>query len=386
MDEQIAKFCLECPKCQLNRSDSNRASPGPLTPIPPAALPFERWGLDFVGPLPESKGGNKYILTAIDYATRWVVAKAYPTKSSASVMDFIYNQIVMQFGSPYEIITDRDKAFLEDALPYYEELLRIKHLPTTSYHPRTNGMVERMHQMINHSLRCLTQDHMDRWDEFLAETIFSIRARTHAVTGHSPFYLAFGIEPRLPIDSTPPRSAMQPLDEIERMELEGEFRAREFEELGLARRAAVERTKSQAEAMLRRNTATGESSDHKFDEGDWVKIRMFKKNKWERQWTGPFSVVKLAYPHTYYVMNFRGEWLPHPINEERLALWRGTKTDEAINPTDDPELMDELGQHPPTYVTPAGDPYSVHPEDLQDPFPPSDSDVEDDSLEGENDL
>ena len=109
-------------------------------------------------------------------------------------------------------------------------------------------MVERMHQMLNHSLRCLTQDHMERWDEFLAETVFAIRARVHSVTGKSPFFLAFGIEPRLPIDSTPPRSTMAPLDELERLELDGEFRAREFEELGMARRAAIERTRVQAEA------------------------------------------------------------------------------------------------------------------------------------------
>ncbi|KAH9244449.1 hypothetical protein BASA81_018141 [Batrachochytrium salamandrivorans] len=44
-------------------------------PVPPVALPFERWGIDFYGPMAETKSGNKYLITCIDYATRWVLAK-----------------------------------------------------------------------------------------------------------------------------------------------------------------------------------------------------------------------------------------------------------------------------------------------------------------------
>ncbi|OMJ12906.1 Retrotransposon-derived protein PEG10 [Smittium culicis] len=344
MEQKIKQIVSNCSVCQLNRSDSQSTHSAPLRPITPAALPFERWGIDFVGPIPTSKSGNSYILTAIDYATRWVVAQPYPDKSSRSVMHFIYNHIVMQYGPPFEIISDRDKAFLEDALPHYEQLLRIKHLPTTSYHPRTNGMVERMHQMLNHSLRCLTQDHMNRWDEFLPQTVFAIRSRQHSVTKYSPFYLMFGVEPRLPCDTTPPRSTMQPLDELEQMEERHEFNARQFEELGLARRAATERTMAQAEIMLQRNKKTHkEDCDHRFEIGDWVKLRMHKKNKWDRQWAGPFMIVKLYFPHTYYIMSFRGDWLDTPVNEERLAKWKGTSAED-INPVDEPELFSHLSQ------------------------------------------
>ncbi|KAH9263085.1 hypothetical protein BASA83_013584 [Batrachochytrium salamandrivorans] len=62
---------------------------GPLE-CPPVALPFERWGIDFYGPMAETKSGNKYLITCIDYATRWVLAKPVKdmTESACCLLSF----------------------------------------------------------------------------------------------------------------------------------------------------------------------------------------------------------------------------------------------------------------------------------------------------------
>ncbi|KAH9263062.1 hypothetical protein BASA83_013620 [Batrachochytrium salamandrivorans] len=263
MKKDIKDFISRCPQCQLNQSASGIHSPLPIRPVPPVALPFERWGIDFYGPMAETKSGNRYLITCIDYATRWVLAKPVKEMTESAVAAFLYD-LMMTYGAPFEIISDRGKSFLAEGIDLFERENKIRHLATTPYHPQTNGMVERMHAMLGHGLTTLTNENRDRWDEFLPQTLLALRTRTHAVTGFSPFYLMFGIHPRLPYDETPPRSSLAPLDDIEQMEENSEFIARNLEEVGQARSAANVRTKAQAEAMRKRSGFDENTPDYFF--------------------------------------------------------------------------------------------------------------------------
>ncbi|KAH9263143.1 hypothetical protein BASA83_013530 [Batrachochytrium salamandrivorans] len=83
-------------------------------------------------------------------------------------------------------------------------------------------------------LTTLVADKRDRWDEYLPQVLLAIRTRTHSVTGYSPILLTLWNTPSTPNDETPPRSSLMPLDEIERMEENSEFIARNLEEVGQA--------------------------------------------------------------------------------------------------------------------------------------------------------
>ncbi|KAH9263099.1 hypothetical protein BASA83_013562 [Batrachochytrium salamandrivorans] len=63
MKKDLKDFIARCPECQLDRSSSGIHAPLPIRPVPPVALPFERWGIDFYGPMAETKSGNKYLIT-----------------------------------------------------------------------------------------------------------------------------------------------------------------------------------------------------------------------------------------------------------------------------------------------------------------------------------
>ncbi|KAH9258763.1 hypothetical protein BASA81_002827 [Batrachochytrium salamandrivorans] len=54
MKKDLKDFIARCPECQLDRSSSGIHAPLPIRPVPPVALPFERWGIDFYGPMAET--------------------------------------------------------------------------------------------------------------------------------------------------------------------------------------------------------------------------------------------------------------------------------------------------------------------------------------------
>ncbi|KAH9275642.1 hypothetical protein BASA83_001931 [Batrachochytrium salamandrivorans] len=320
MKQDIKKYISECPECQLNQSASGRHAPTPIRPIPSVALPFERWGMDFVQDLPRTKSSNQHIITAIDYATRWVVAKAVPNRDSVTVASFLY-ELMMNYGSPFELFTDRGSSFISEGIREYEKLQRIRHHATTPYHPQTNGMVERMHATMGHAITTLTQGRPDRWDEYLQQTVFALRVRKHAVTKQSPFYLLYGVHPRLPGDDGPIKETMAPLDDVELMEERAELTAREFDELGQHRTAAYHRSVAQAKAMQTRNNWDPNSEDYYYKKGDWVKLKHHSKTKFEFDWKGPYFIADIGHPGTYWLMEPSGRRFDATINESDLAPW-----------------------------------------------------------------
>jgi len=316
---ELKNFIAHCSECQLDASHSEGIHT-PVRPIPPSGLPFERWGIDFIQDLPETNSGNRHIITAIDYATRWVVAKAVPERTTSEMTKFLYENILMNYGCPYEIFSDRASALLSESLSNYMELQTIRHKATTPYHPRTNGMVERMHAMVGHSITTLSNSQPQRWDEFLNQTIFAIRVRTHATTRYSPFYLLYGIEPRIPGDTDPPRESMTEWTQ----DTMDDFETRNLETLQRARGIAYVRSLEQAKKIQQRHQHVENSSDFYFKINDWVKMKNHTPNKFEFEWKGPYFVVDVGFPGTYWLMDPNGRRLDNTVNQSDLAPWRSS--------------------------------------------------------------
>ncbi|GKB20322.1 reverse transcriptase domain-containing protein [Tanacetum coccineum] len=68
---------------------------------------FDVWGIDFMGSFPSSRG-NKYILVAVDYLSKWVEAKALPTNDARLVCKFL-KSLFARFGAPRAIISVSQK-------------------------------------------------------------------------------------------------------------------------------------------------------------------------------------------------------------------------------------------------------------------------------------
>ncbi|MFN7609898.1 MAG: hypothetical protein ACK5QX_03015, partial [bacterium] len=210
-----------------------------------------------------------------------------------------------------------------------------------------------MHAMINHSITTLSESHPQRWDEYLKQTVFALRVRTHSVTKFSPFYLLYGVEPRLPGDTDPPRETMAPLDQLEIIEARNEFTARTLEELGQDRAAAYHRSLSQSQQMLKNSDYSEETPRHFFKVNDMVKLRHHDKKKFEFQWKGPYYIVHLGPSPTYYLMDPRGRRLEAPVNQRELAPWLAPTSDNVEYFFDDSSRLDNEATPVPRFALPS---------------------------------
>ncbi|KAH9244260.1 hypothetical protein BASA81_018343 [Batrachochytrium salamandrivorans] len=81
------------------------------------------------------------------------------------------------------------------------------------------------------------------------------------------------------------------------------------------------RTKAQAEAMRKRNNFDETTPDYFFKVGDMVKMKHHDRLKLEFRWKGPYHVVDVGHPGTYWIMTPQGLRLPNAVNQNDLAPW-----------------------------------------------------------------
>jgi len=99
---------------------------------------FDVWGIDFMGPFPNSFG-HQYILLAVDYISKWVEAIPCKTNDNKVIVKFLKENIFSRFGIPRAIISDNGIHFCNRT---FEDLMRkyaITHKLSTPYHPQTSG-------------------------------------------------------------------------------------------------------------------------------------------------------------------------------------------------------------------------------------------------------
>ena len=198
MSQDIAEFVHNCAVC-LTRKSKTSTNVAPLQPMA-AGYPFAFVAIDIVGPLPVSARGNRYILVAIDYFTRW--AEAYPVAniSAESVASAFVDGWITRFGVPERLHSDQGAQFESRLFSQLCSLLGICKSRTTAYHPQGDGRVER----VNRTLVTLLRSHIlpdDRdWDLKLSFALLAYRTSRHVSTGYTPFRMLMGAEVRLPAD------------------------------------------------------------------------------------------------------------------------------------------------------------------------------------------
>ncbi|GJU52061.1 reverse transcriptase domain-containing protein [Tanacetum coccineum] len=129
------------------------------------------WGIDFMGPFPSSRG-NKYILVAVDYLSKWVEAKALPTNDARVVCKFL-KSLFARFGAPRAIISDRGTYFCNDQFAKVMLKYGVTHRLSTTYHPQTSGQVEVSNHGLQRILERTVGENRASWSDKLDDALWA---------------------------------------------------------------------------------------------------------------------------------------------------------------------------------------------------------------------
>ncbi|MCO5603134.1 hypothetical protein L7F22_057281 [Adiantum nelumboides] len=317
MHADVQHWCRSCHNCQVN--GNKKLLYGPRQAVI-ANGPFEKWGIDAMGPLPRTANGKLYILVAIDYMTRWVEAQSVAKVNEKTVSKFVYTHICCRFGTPLEIVSDNGPGFRRGLLTEVCEELKISHRHSTPYYPQSNGLVEKANGIIAGIIRKMVESKPKRWDNFLDGAIWAYKTTYRDATQFTPFHLVYGQEALQPIELNIPTIKLtgrqeQSNDEawIDRLlnlvELEWKRKAAYhcYQKKALQLKDKLnegikDKEIKEKSLVLRYNNAL----DNRFDV------------KFERRWQGPF-IVKKAFTGGYYqLMDLNGKEHRRKVNGYRL--------------------------------------------------------------------
>jgi hypothetical protein len=206
MYKDVQAFVQSCDSCQRRGKIARNEE---LCPIE-VTQAFDRVGLDFVGPLPLTKQGNRYILVATEYLTKWPEAKAVPRATAQEVVTFLIDNIVSRHGVPKKILTDQGTHFTNEMVKQLCVDLNIHKTQSTAYHPQTNGLTERYNKTLCESLAKTCYQHKKEWDQLIPAALFAYRTVKHSTTHHSPYFSLYGRLPKLPLEWNLPTHQLNP--------------------------------------------------------------------------------------------------------------------------------------------------------------------------------
>ncbi|GJU21283.1 reverse transcriptase domain-containing protein [Tanacetum coccineum] len=125
---------------------------------------FDVWGIDFMEPFPSSRG-NKYILVAVDYLSKWVEPG-------------VPHLMMLSFMSKY----------------------RVTHRLSTAYHPQTSGQVEVSNRGLKLILERTVRENRASWSDRLDDALWTFRTAYKTPIGCTPYKLVYGKSCHLPIE------------------------------------------------------------------------------------------------------------------------------------------------------------------------------------------
>jgi hypothetical protein len=309
--KDVKTYVSRCKECQHRAK--YRAEEA-LFPTKASGL-FRKICIDVVS-MPQSEGKSKLVV-ARDDLSGWVEAKAYGKVTAKIIAQFIWDEIICRHGLFDRLVVDGGGEFKGEVIRILNTY-DIKRIQVSAYHAQANGMIEGGHKAIVAALITLTDGGTLKWTRKLSAVLFAERTTIHGPTGHTPFYLVYGREAVLPVETQYPTWRTIGWNDVHTRE-----------ELLLARTRQIEMRAKDIEESMYRKTRRRQMGQEYFDSthnirkeplqtGDLIlrhdtfKIEVSKSSdtKLNWRWLGPYRISKMdALKGTYWLEELDGTGL-----------------------------------------------------------------------------
>jgi hypothetical protein len=192
MKREITNYVSKCDTCRRIKVDHLR----PTRNLQPLSIPEWKWEnicMDFIVGLLHTTSGYNSIWVIVDHLTR--SAHFIPTATRYQVRQYaeLYiSHIVRYHGIPKTIIFDRGSIFVTHFWEQLHECLGTQLIRNSSYHPQTDGQMERVNQIIKDMLCACVLTDGPKWDKHLPLAEFSYNNSYQESIKMSPFEALYG--------------------------------------------------------------------------------------------------------------------------------------------------------------------------------------------------
>ncbi|KAG2192670.1 hypothetical protein INT47_009240 [Mucor saturninus] len=321
--EWTRKVVQNCVTCQVRtKTPHNRTEPA--HPIDTPIHPFYMIGCDAIGPMDPTEDGYRYLLVAVDYLTRWPIAIPVKDITEETTVNFLFEQVVVPYGVPNFILTDRGSNFTSGYVREFFKSLNCRHLTTTAYRPQTNGLCERLNQTLSQTLAKIVRDNdaLTTWDKYVTSALLALRTMRNDTTGHTPAKLLYGYNLRTPATWPAPRTDFVQGDPVEEIASRTKVIQHMIEKLRPEARSRSNEKKQKYKARYDLQVFPR----RRFSPGEQVLMRDQKPpHKFSDRWLGPMTVTRVNNNGTYHLIGPNYRRLQGAINGDFLIPFHNHK-------------------------------------------------------------
>ena len=315
METFVRRYIASCNSCAYRKKE--RMKPVGLLKSIEVGQPFDLCAIDIWESPVRADSGNKYVIVATDYLTRYVEIKAVPNGSAEEVADFVINTIIATHGPPSKLLTDRGKVFQSRVLQAIYDMMTIQKIWTTAYKPSTDGLVEQYNHTLAEMLSHYVSIGMQDWDKWISLLKFAYNTTRCSSHGYTPFFLRYGHEARLPLDVTLDIPTYAHPDKHKN---EHEYIINLMASLNDARECARNAIKKAQETMAKYHNK--KRREKEFKVGDLVLQYEHRSNKLSHKFSGPYKITKVHPNNTVVIESISGHRYKAVVNIQDLKTFQ----------------------------------------------------------------